>query len=101
RRGGIVIDRVGGTSMGAVVAGLVAIGVEPADMLDIARRELVARRPFSDVTWPRHGLVRGLRLAASLRRAYGTARIEDQRTSMFTVSVDLVAAEKVVHRRGP
>ncbi|MBV9919938.1 MAG: patatin-like phospholipase family protein [Pseudonocardia sp.] len=101
RRGGILIDRVGGTSMGAVVAGLLAIGVEPADMLAIARRELVARRPFSDVTWPRHGLVRGLRLAASLRRAYGPARIEDQRTSMFTVSVDLVAAEKVVHRRGP
>ncbi len=32
---------------------------------------------------------------------FGAARIEDQRTPLFTVSVDLVAAEEVVHRRGP
>jgi NTE family protein len=101
QRAGIVIDRVGGTSMGAVVAGLVALGVEPSDMLAVARRELVARRPFGDVTWPRHGLVRGGRLDASLRRAFGGALIEDQRIPLFTVSVDLIAAEEVVHRRGP
>ena len=79
RRAGIVIDRVGGTSMGAVIAGLVALGIDPADMLAVARRELVARRPFGDVTWPRHGLVRGARLDASLRRVFGAALIEDQR----------------------
>jgi NTE family protein len=101
RRAGIVIDRVGGTSMGAVVAGLFAMGADPAAMIDVARRELVERRPFGDLTWPRHALVRGSRLAATLRRVYGNARVEDQRTALFTVSVDLVAAEKVVHRSGP
>jgi len=101
QRAGIVIDRVGGTSMGAVIAGMVALGAAPSDMLAAARRELVARRPFGDVTWPRHGLVRGARLDASLRRVFGGALIEDQRIPLFTVSVDLVAAEKVVHRRGP
>jgi len=101
QRAGIVIDRVGGTSMGAVVAGLVALGLEPSDMLAVARRELVARRPFGDVTWPRHGLVRGGRLDASLRRVFGGALIEDQPIPLFTVSVDLVAAEEVVHRQGP
>ena len=101
QRAGIVIDRVGGTSMGAVVAGLVALGLEPSDMLAVARRELVARRPFGDVTWPRHGLVRGGRLDDSLRRAFGGALIEDQPIPLFTVSVDLVAAEEVVHRQGP
>ncbi len=101
RRAGIAIDRVGGTSMGAVIAGLVALGVDPADMVEIARRELVLGRPFGDVTWPRHALVRGVRLVASLRRVFGAARIEDQRMPLFTVSVDLVAAERVVHRRGP
>ena len=100
RRAGIVIDRVGGTSMGAAIAGLVVLGMDPAEMLAVARRELVARRPFGDVTWPRHGLVRGARLDASLCRVFGAARIEDQRMPLFTVSVDLVAAEKVVHRRG-
>ena len=101
RRAGVVIDRVGGTSMGSVVAGLLAMGADPAEMIDIARRELVDRRPFGDLTWPRHALVRGSRLAATLRRVYGDALVEDQRTALFTVSVDLVAAEKVVHRSGP
>jgi len=101
QRAGIVIDRVGGTSMGAVIAGMVALGAAPSDMLAAAQRELVARRPFGDVTWPRHGLVRGARLDASLRRVFGGALIEDQRIPLFTVSVDLVAAEEVVHRRGP
>lgn len=100
RRGGIVVDRVGGTSMGAVVAGLVAMGASAEDMIHTARRELVARRPFGDLTWPRHGLVRGVRLAATLRRVFGAALIEDQRCGLFTVSVDLVAAEEVVHRSG-
>ena len=100
RRGGIVVDRVGGTNMGAVVAGLVATGVSVEDMIDVARRELVTRRPFGDLTWPRHALVRGVRLAATLRRVFGAALVENQRCGLFTVSVDLAAAEEVVHRRG-
>jgi NTE family protein len=99
-RAGITVDRVGGTSMGAVVAGLVATGAGPAEMVDAARRELVARRPFGDVTWPRHALVRGTRMRGMLRRVFGDARVEDQRCALFTVSVDLVAAEEVVHRSG-
>lgn len=101
RRGGIELDRLGGTSMGAVIAGLVAMGMETAEIIDVARRELVARRPFGDVVWPRHALLRGARLTATLQRVFGGALIEDQRAALFTVSTDLVAAEKVVHRSGP
>ncbi|MGE3255028.1 patatin-like phospholipase family protein, partial [Pseudonocardia sp.] len=100
RRAGAPIDRVGGTSMGAVVAGMVAMGRDTAEMLDLARRELARRRPFGDVVWPRHSLIRGARAERLLGRVFGDARIEDQRTAMFAVSADLVAAEPVVHRRG-
>lgn len=100
QRAGVLIDRVGGTSMGSVVAGMVAIGASASEMLDIARRELVARRPFTDVVWPRHALLRGTRAEATLGRVFGTARIEEQRCAMFAVSVDLLAAEPVVHRTG-
>ena len=100
RREGVVIDRVGGTSMGSVVAGMVALGRDTAEMIELARRELVCRRPFGDVVWPRHSLIRGVRLDRTLDRVFGGALIEDQRTGMFAVSADLVAAEPVVHRRG-
>jgi CRP-like cAMP-binding protein len=53
QRAGMVIERVGGTSMGAVVAGLVALGLEPSDMLAVARRELVAGA--RSATSPGHG----------------------------------------------
>ncbi len=99
-RAGADIDRVGGTSMGALVAGLFATGATPAELLDIAHVELVPRRLFGDLVWPRHALIRGRRAELTLARLFGGARIEDQRRRMFAVSVDLVAAERVVHRRG-
>lgn len=100
RNAGVVIDRVGGTSMGAFMAGLVALGVDAGEMLDIAKRELVDRRPPSDYTVSRYGLIRARRAEAMLERVFGDALIEEQRTDLFTVSVDLVGAREVVHRRG-
>lgn len=100
RQAGVEIDRVGGTSMGAVIAGMVAMGMSTEEMLRAARRELGGARPFADYTWPRHALIRGHRARAGLGRLFGPARIEQQRCAMFAVSVDLLAAEEVVHRRG-
>lgn len=100
QRAGLCIDRVGGTSMGAFMAGLVAMGLDAGDMLRVARTELAQRRPFSDYTLSRHGLIRTKRAAAMLDRVFGTATIEEQRRALFAVSVDLVGAQEVVHRRG-
>jgi predicted acylesterase/phospholipase RssA len=95
QREGIVVDRVGGTSMGAVVAGMVALGRDPAEMREFGRRELRRR-----VWWPRHSRIRGQRTERALHRVFGDALVEQQRTTMFAVSADLVAAEPIVHRRG-
>jgi NTE family protein len=100
RQAGVEVDRVGGTSMGAVIAGMVAMGMSVDEMMQAARRELGGARPFTDYTWPRHALIRGHRARAGLARLFGAARIEQQRCAMFAVSVDLLAAEEVVHRRG-
>lgn len=100
RRAGAPIDRVGGTSMGALMAGLVAVGLDVDEMLRVVRHELVERKPFSDYTVSRYGLIRAKRGAAMLERVFGEAAIEAQRRSFFAVSVDLVGAEVVVHRRG-
>ena len=98
---GVTVDRVGGTSFGSLVAGLYAMGATAGDIHERARVELVPRRLFGDVVFPRHALIRGRRVDATLARLYAGALIEDQRRRLFAVSVDLVTARKVVHRRGP
>jgi predicted acylesterase/phospholipase RssA len=98
---GIVLDRVGGCSMGALVGALHASGVDPSEMARVARRELVDGRPFRDYGVPRASLIRGRKISTMLERIFGAAAIEDLPLGYFAVSADLVTAELVVHRDGP
>lgn len=97
---GLVIDRVGGTSMGAFVAAMVALGWSPETMLEVCRTE-VRRSPFSDYTVPRHALIRARRADSMFRRLFGDVTLEELPRSLFTVSADLLSGEMVVHRDGP
>ena len=70
---GVVIDRVAGVSMGAVIGALFAMGHD-ADQIDaICFQEWVRRRPLRDFTIPRHALIRGERFRSMLHRTFGTA----------------------------
>jgi NTE family protein len=98
---GLVVDRVGGTSMGAFVAAMVAVGWTPERMLDVCRTEVMQRAPFSDYTLPRHALIRARRAESMLRRLFGDAAVEELARPLFTVSADLLSGQMVVHRDGP
>lgn len=97
---GIRIDRVGGTSMGALIAALYAVGYSPAQIHRICRAELAERRPFADYGLPRHGLIRGRRGGRMLERIFAGRHAEELQLDWFAVSCDLKTAELVVHRRG-
>ena len=97
---GYTIDRVGGTSMGSLVASLFAIGRSPAEIEAICHAELVVRNPFNDYTLPRYGLIRARKATGMLTRLFGDATVETTRRSLFTVSADLVTGQEVVHRQG-
>ena len=97
---GLVFDRVGGTSMGAFIGGMVALGWSPATMIDLCRTEVTQRAPFSDYTVPRHALIRARRAESMLRRLFGETELEELPRSLFTVSADLLSGEMVVHREG-
>ena len=56
---GVVIDRVAGVSMGAVVGAMFAMGLDPAAIDAACFDEWVQRRPLADYTVPRHALIRG------------------------------------------
>lgn len=97
---GIEIDRVGGSSFGALVGALVALGLSPDEMVAHCRREFVASWPFNDYTVPTTALLRGRKLRGALARMLGEAAIERSPRDYFAVSADLASSELMVHRRG-
>jgi predicted acylesterase/phospholipase RssA len=80
---------------------MLGAGIPVEAMSDICHREFGHGRPLGDYSIPRRALVRGERFAAILRRVLGDRRAERTSMAWFGLSADLVAAEIVIHRRGP
>ena len=97
---GFEIDRLGGCSMGAFIGAMAALGWRPGTMVDVCRRELAQRAPFSDYTIPRHALIRARRAASMLRRMFGELALEQLARPLYTVSADLLSSRMVIHRTG-
>lgn len=94
---GIDVDLVGGTSMGAALAGWVAQG-HSADEV-----QAIAKRTFSsllDPTLPVTSLLAGRRMTAAIRANTESWDLEDFWLPFFCVSTNLTTATQVVHRRG-
>ena len=98
---GVVVDRFGGTSMGAFLSGLAATGRSAADVREVVVRELVDNRPFRDWTVPRLALIRGEDAERMLQRVFGDTDVRQLPRSWFAVSASLDRARTVVHWRGP
>jgi predicted acylesterase/phospholipase RssA/CRP-like cAMP-binding protein len=99
QRCGLVIDRVGGVSMGAFIGALFAQGMALEEIDARCYEEWVRRRPLGDYRVPRVSLIRGARARAMLERNLPGA-IEDQPLSFYCVSTDMIGADLVIHRRG-
>ncbi len=91
------IDLVGGTSMGAIIAGGVAMGLRSAEMLEVCRR-LFAR--IFDPTLPLVALLAGRRIREALESGFGAREIEDLPIPFFCVSTNLSRARETIHARG-
>ena len=102
---GVPIDAVGGTSMGAVMASLVASQRPQAELMPLVRRAF-RRNPTGDFNLlPLISLIRGRRLRQALRDAVlglcgHAARIEDLWLSCYVVATNYGRAAEVVLRRG-
>jgi NTE family protein len=100
REAGLPFDVVGGTSMGAIIAGCVAMGWNDDEIEQRITKAFVESNPLGDYTLPVVALVRGHRVNDRLREAFGDTLIEDLDVPFFTVSTDLVSAEMRIHRGG-
>ncbi|MFT3729742.1 MAG: patatin-like phospholipase family protein [Terricaulis sp.] len=100
REAGLPFDVVGGTSMGAIVAGCVAMGWNDDEIEARITKAFVESNPLGDYTLPVVALVQGNRVDDRLRDAFGDTLIEDLDIPFFSVSTDLVSADMRVHRGG-
>jgi NTE family protein len=100
REAGIVIDMVGGTSIGAIIGAGVAADWSNEEMNEVYRRAFVSSNPLSDRTFPFVSLVSGRKVSRLLREAFGERDIEDLVLPYFCVTSDLTAGAAVVHRHG-
>ncbi len=97
---GLVIDRIGGASMGAIMAAEYAMGWSPERMLEETERVFAGGRGVYDFTIPYHSIVLGAKGEKLLRGLFGDLHIEDLALPYFCVSSNLTRACLVVHRRG-
>lgn len=99
---GVPIDFIGATSIGAVMGGLYAIGVDHDARVRMAGEAFTASGPLVGFTLPLVSLSSGRTITRLLRdeRGLGSRDIADLWTRFFCVSADLISAELVVHERG-
>lgn len=98
---GVVVDRIAGTSSGAIVAAAYAL-LGSADAADeLVFEELVVAEPLGGWRPSRSGLMRGERIARGIERSLGGHRLEALSRELVVVSTDLYRREPVYHRIGP
>lgn len=101
REAGLEIDRVGGTSIGAIIGAGVALEWSDEEMFDNYYRSFVSGRPLRDYTLPMVALTRGRRVAMLLREQFGARDITDLPLPYFCCSSNLSSGQLVTHRDGP
>ncbi len=93
---GIPVDKVGGTSMGSIIAGMAALGWNYDTML----QEVGAFNYKMDYTLPVVALTSGGNITKGLRRGFGDRRIEDSLINFFCVSTNLGRSSSEIHTQG-
>ncbi|OBI50215.1 patatin-like phospholipase family protein [Mycobacterium sp. E796] len=100
-RAGVVIDRFGGTSSGALAAATFALGLDARDCTAAARKYVAETRPVSDYTIPAIALTRGRRVDRLIEGFFGSKTlIEHLPREFFSVSTDIITGDQIIHRRG-
>lgn len=95
----IRIDRIAGTSAGAIVAALHAFGIPPGRTLEFLSP--LSWRKVSHFTRTSLGLLSNQPIADLLHAELGHVRIEDAVTPLAIVTADIHTGEAVVLRSGP
>jgi NTE family protein len=99
REQGVDIDAIGGTSIGAVIGAMHALGW---DLSDAARScvDAFSQNRFTDFALPRIALFSPRKFERTLGRWFGSLNIEDTPLPFFCVSTNLSSGKSEIHRSG-
>ena len=97
---GTPIDFVGGSSMGGVVGGGLAMGWTMEEMDARIRKAFVDTSPVDDLAIPIIALVKGKKVDERLKEHFGDTEIEDLWLPYYCVSSNITSGGYVVHKRG-
>jgi predicted acylesterase/phospholipase RssA len=97
RECGVPIDRVAGCSIGAPMAGAIALGLEGDELLDVAEEQF---RKLLDYTLPIVALLKGKRITENIDAYFSSWDIEDLWLPFYCVSTNLTTSSLQVHRHG-
>jgi predicted acylesterase/phospholipase RssA/CRP-like cAMP-binding protein len=98
---GVPIDVVGGTSIGAIMGAVCALGLDDRERVERAVVTTRNNRRLVTPTLPLIALSSGRSVDRLLAELFGSVAIEDLPLRFFCVSANLTRAEEVVHERGP
>lgn len=99
----IPIDMLAGTSMGSLIAGLAAMGLEPEEIEEIALRidkPWVYRNLFLDLVLPSSGFFGGQTLLRFLREQFKDKEFRDLAIPFACAATDIETGAEVVLKRG-
>ena len=97
---GLAVDLVGGTSMGAVITGVVGLGMDWQQIREISARFISPLKLF-DPTLPVVSLFTTGKVTGLMQKIYGDALIEDLWRPIFCLSSNLTHSSETVYRQGP
>ena len=100
-REGIPIDMIAGSSMGALVGAIYALGKDVSQIKELAI-ELGSRRfaLLADPALPKTGLIKGRKIEDTLRSIFGDIEFGDLRIPFACVATDINSGEEVVIKEG-
>ena len=98
REAGIPIDRIGGTSMGGLIACQYAMGWD--DDTIMAKNRAAIRHKF-DYTFPFVALMNGGEMTNLVQEMFDDAQLEDMWIDCFCITANLSRATMMIHDRGP
>ncbi|MBI3890299.1 MAG: patatin-like phospholipase family protein [Candidatus Wallbacteria bacterium] len=99
----IPLDMIAGSSMGACIGGLRAMGMSLADICELARavdQEAIRKWFDYNLPFPRDGLLKGDQMEAFLFSLFAQTEFSDLLIPLRVVASDVVTGERVVLQAG-